>query len=421
MVKPVNRENEMMDRIARCGAVFARVLLVLGGGSCLGGSALPDMAPFSHEAYVWQRRWTSPVGAAVRKAADMVERWRVLGAVMDEKGRLKLMSPDWAALVASARPVIVVVRIDGPPERASPESVRADLLRLVALWRKQEGIRLVGVEIDHDSPTARLHDYSLFLAGLKEALGGTLPLSVTALPTWLASPDLSEVLAVADESVLQVHAVSRPRPGEGLFDVTTAMAWHKAFAARTTKPYRLALPTYGARVQRDAQGVVIAVESEGPAVTGGVSTEELLVDPTEIALLLRRLNRSHPDHFQGIVWFRLPTTADRRAWSLATLRGLIAGAMPQGGAEVRVEKSSIAGMVTFALVNPGQNDVRLPRRLGLPRDCILADGANDYEFDPSGPALVLTPGHDGMIHERRRLTVGWARCTLEAKDVDVQP
>ncbi|MDA4569495.1 DUF3142 domain-containing protein, partial [Escherichia coli] len=70
-----------------------------------------------------------------------------------------------------------------------------------------------------------------FLTALKNRLEPGTPLSITALPTWLNSPDLDALLKVPDESVLQVHAVLNPT--QGLFDAKRAQAWISAFAGRT--------------------------------------------------------------------------------------------------------------------------------------------------------------------------------------------
>jgi hypothetical protein len=65
-------------------------------------------------------------------------------------------------------------------------------------------------------------------------------LTVTALPTWLASPQLASLLAVADASTLQVHAVLDPRLG--LFDGERARDWMGQYAAQTRRPWHVALP-----------------------------------------------------------------------------------------------------------------------------------------------------------------------------------
>lgn len=164
--------------------VVARVLVFAMALTGLGSSAT-NPQPLVHDAYIWQRQWTPQVSAAVRQAADMVQGWRVLGAVMDKSGKLQPITPDWPALEESGRPIVVVVRMDGPMTRWDMEALLSQIHTLLERWRGQ-GARLAGVEIDHDSPTARLGEYGRFLARLKESLGPALPLSVTALPTWLS-------------------------------------------------------------------------------------------------------------------------------------------------------------------------------------------------------------------------------------------
>ena len=89
------------------------------------------------------------------------------------------------------------------------------------------------------------HSYAQFLVRLRAIPDIPRTLSITALPAWLSSPEIDRVIAAADEVVLQVHAVRAPT--SGLFDPALARSWIDEFGARTTKPFRVALPDYGAR------------------------------------------------------------------------------------------------------------------------------------------------------------------------------
>lgn len=56
---------------------------------------------------------------------------------------------------------------------------------------KEAGIKLAGIEIDFDAPTAKLVEYQQLLRTLRQNLPAELKLSITALPDWLNSPHLS--------------------------------------------------------------------------------------------------------------------------------------------------------------------------------------------------------------------------------------
>ena len=148
-----------------------------------------------------------------------------------------------------------------------------------------------------------------------------LPLSITALPAWLDSPELPALLSTVDSSVLQVHAVSDPR--RGLFDPDQARQWAKAWSRITSKPFYLALPAYGVALLPGAGGAPV-VESEVPIERGG-KRRELLADPQQLSRLGSELRNDPPAHLAGLIWFRLPLASDRRAWSLTTLGAVARG------------------------------------------------------------------------------------------------
>ncbi|PMZ64106.1 DUF3142 domain-containing protein, partial [Pseudomonas sp. GW247-3R2A] len=159
------------------------------------------------------------------------------------------------------------------------------------------------------------------LTHLRTALPTALPLSITALPAWLDSPELPALLATVDSSVLQVHAVSDPR--RGLFDPEQARKWVNAWSLITSKPFYLALPAYGVALLPGASGAPV-VESEVPVGRAG-QRRELLADPLQLSALAAELRADPPAHLTGLIWFRLPLAGDRRAWSLNTLRAVARG------------------------------------------------------------------------------------------------
>lgn len=361
-------------------------------------------APLTHDAYVWQRQWNAAVTAALSQSADTIRAWRVLAAQTDAHGRLQSVSIDRAALAATRRSVVLVVRIDGQLLQWDADALLAQVVGLRDAWR---GVPLAGIEIDHDCGTARLPAYADFLARLKHELGAT-PLSITALPAWLSSGELERVAAQADEVVLQVHAVQSPRAG--LFEPSLARTWIDRFAARVDKPFRVALPTYGSRVSWDGDGRVVAVESETPSLAGGTEASELIAAPAEVAKLLAGLREDPPNGLAGIVWFRLPTTQDTRAWSMPTWRAVMAGAPLKEALVAFFQPGSVPGAMDVVLRNDGELDARLPARIELPTGCAIADGVNGYALAYAQGRAFLRRDRDGWLRAHYQRAVGWVRC-----------
>jgi hypothetical protein len=370
------------------------------------------------DAYVWQRQWTPSLASAIAQSSDLVRAWRVLAAQSDAQGRLRPVAVDWAVLARSRRPVIPVIRIDGQLVQWDQETLLGDVDAITARWRDAP-VSLAGIEIDHDCGTARLPAYAQFLGALRARLDAALPLSITALPAWLASRDFDAVLAAADEAVLQVHAVRSPHAG--LFDAGLALQWTEELARRTSKPFRVALPAYGTRVSWRDDGGLLAVESETPLLAGGSSATDLMAFPQDVAALLRWLERAKPARLRGIVWFRLPTDDDNRAWSIETWRAVIRGEPLRGRVEALAEATGQPGLRNLVLSNPEDVDADLPQRVALPENCALADGINGYTLASTGAGLAVQRQRAGLLRAHHRQVIGWMRCAGEPRDFHVEP
>lgn len=367
----------------------------------------PAPAPLPHEAYVWQRQWTPAVVAALAQPDLPFAAWRVL-ALQVVGNRSVLATPDVAALAASARPVRLVVRIEGARMPIAVPALLAQLQPLLANWQAA-GVHLVGVEIDHDCASAALADYARWLAELRAALPAQLKLSITALPTWLDAPELDGVLAISDESVLQVHAVARPQ--QGLFDEKRALAWARRYAERTPRPFALALPAYGVRVATGDDGAVSAVDGEGEWDRAGPGAVELRAEPQQLAGFLAALRGARLAHLSAIVWFRLPVAGDRRAYSPGMLAAMIAGRPLR--AAFRAETLSAGNGSSDVFVHNVGNTDGPPPSVKLPEYCRFGDALGHYRLQRDGQALRLAPAADAWLRAGDRERVGWARCNQQ--------
>ena len=362
-------------------------------------------APLTHDAYVWQRQWTPALREAMSSSTDLVRSWRVLVAQADRNGAFHTFSPDRDALDRSGRPVVLVVRIDGRLASFDGQVLAERIAALTAGWPSTQ---LAGIEIDYDCPTSRLPAYTTFLAALRSRLGA-LPLSITALPTWIGSRDLDALLALSDESVLQVHAVQAPQTG--LFDPVVADRWLDEFATHTRKPFRVALPTYGSRVSWNEDGSLLAVESERAALAAGASSAELYAAPDTLMAFVAHLRKDRPRGLVGVVWFRLPTVDDTRAWSLATWRGVVLGQLDTRPLAITLQPGMTADApFEVMLENATATDAVPPQRVALPSSCDVADGIDGYRLQRIDNALELIADGARPLKAQTRRSIGWARC-----------
>lgn len=363
--------------------------------------------PLPNDAYIWQRQWTPALRRAVAQSEPGVRAWRVLAAEMDVRGQWRTFTPDWRALAASGKPVVAVVRIEGQLQQWDEHVLLTDVQAVLAQWRAQS-LPFAGVEIDHDCATSRLPDYAHFLQSLRPTLLSGERLSITALPTWLDSGELNALIAQADEAVLQVHAVQSPRAG--LFDPQRARSWLSLFAGHTDKPWRVALPAYGTRVSWNEQGGVSAIESERPSLIGSDGSSELFADPRVMQTFVAGMEADAPRGLAGIVWFRLPTGEDERAWSAASWHAVLGRVPLQARLQVSADRTDDPQRYDVRLSNTGSADLSLPALVRIEGACPAADGIEGYRLQRGASGLYLQRSRSGVLRAGRQLSIGWLRC-----------
>jgi hypothetical protein len=386
-----------MRFLSRLSALLATAMLL---SACEGQEA----APLDQQLYVWQRQWTPAHEPALKDSRSDFSTLRVLALQAFPGAGWRRARIDAALLKSDGRPLIAVIRLDGQLPTLDQQQVTAQILQLIADWQGQ-GLVLAGVEIDHDAGNARLAAYARFLSHLRATLPATLPLSITALPAWLDSPQLPALLATVDSSVLQVHAVSDPR--RGLFDPQQAQRWARAWSRVSPRPFYLALPAYGVALLPDATGAPL-VESEVTLERGG-ERREMRADPLQLSRLAKTLRAERPAHLAGLIWFRLPLANDRRAWSLTTLRAVARG--DALASDVRLSFSESAGLYDIRLSNPGNLDSPWPAQLIVKaRGCEGADALAGYSLQQGADLLTFTRLREGRLPAGGQRAIGWARC-----------
>jgi hypothetical protein len=105
--------------------------------------------------------------------------------------------------------VVRVETLDWPP------TLYAQVLADLARWR-QEGNRIVGLQIDFDARTIHLEDYAVFLEDPRRRLPGDCKLGITGLLDWSSHGDpqgLDALAGAVDEVVLQIYQGRNVIPG----------------------------------------------------------------------------------------------------------------------------------------------------------------------------------------------------------------
>ena len=406
------------DSDEQASAPADRPAVVIAPSKPLSTATAPVPVGITQSVYIWQRMWLPANLMALANSKPVFSEMRVLAA-QDTPGEgwfdAKVDLPSLAADGRSVRPVI---RLDGRVAALDAKAVAGRAHDVIAKWRAA-GAKADGVEIDFDCASARLGDYAKLLADVKAQLPKDATLSVTVLPAWIGSPGLDGVLAQADESVLQVHAVTDPK--HGLFDPKQARTWVDAFAKATGKPFRVALPAYGSALVVDADGKTLGVESEAALPQAGVRLE-LFADPEAVAGLVQELGKDKPAHFAGFVWFRLPLPGDRRAWPLATISAVIAGKPLHADWQPDISDGG-NGAFDVIVRNTGNIEAALPASVDIGgTGCTDADALPGYGIDKGKTGSRFVRETSATLPATQARPIGWVRCNhLMPADLHVHP
>jgi hypothetical protein len=397
-------------RIRSTGRLLA---LILGAGLLGTACDRGTSAPLAHYAYVWQREWTPATTDAMAQSAGFLGGWHVLLAETDGPEDWRSFMPRLPPAAPGQYSLTAVVRIDGRRQLEDADSL---IPRLTHLLDGQPPGQWRALEIDYDCPTRSLGVYADFLRRLRAGLPAGISLSVTALPAWLSSPRLADLLAVADESVLQVHSVLDPR--RGLFDADLARGWVASFARRSARPFFVALPDYGSRVGWDPAGRIVSIVSEQPSPLNGPGQQELLSRPGDVARFLGTYRQGHPANLRGMVWFRLPVAGDQRVWSLRTLEAVVRDQPLLVRRSVAIEPDGM-GAYQITIRNTGNIDGLVPRRVRT-HPCVAADAMAGYGVVHGTTSLSFVRQSDVLIRAGHSVAVGWTRCPVHAEDAYVE-
>lgn len=404
--------------------------------------------PLRHEAYVWQRAWTKPVREAVAQHGTNFAALTALKAEVswkDKKPQVVRVPVDHVALSNLHRPFGIALRIgpyagpfagapvsdparsNAPPQRAGSEtgapSAQADAITLflcdlaaaIVAEARTNHAELSELQIDFDCAESKLDGYRVWLTAIQQRVA-PLPVTITALPSWLDARAFKRLAAVATNYVLQVHSVERPKDMNAPFTLCeprAAQRWVET-AGRIGVPFRVALPTYGYVIAFDKTGKFIGLSAEGPRRTWpeGAQTREVFTDPLAMAWLVEGWKASRPAAMTGVIWYRLPVNVDNFNWRWPTLGAIVASRSLQEKSRVEPRRVE-AGLVEINLVNAGELD--LSSRLAVEvrwteARLVAGDALRDFELaDRRTSAARFQTTNSIRLPAGDFLTLGWLR------------
>jgi hypothetical protein len=378
-----------MKRII-AGALLA--VLVLTGAVLTLISGARSQGPLHHEVYVWQRVWTGPVRNAVTQQATNFTRIVPLKAEVtwkDKQPQLVRVALDYTTLANIRQPIGLALRV-GPYAGpfATNDAVAQFLVETafnITTEARSNGIALSELQIDFDCAESKLEGYQVWVEAIQRRVT-PLPVTITALPSWLNAGRFKSLAKMATNYVLQVHSLDRPRSVDAPFSLCDPAAARRAVerAGRIGIPFRVALPTYGYTLAFQAEGKFIGLSAEGPRPNwpSNAILREVSSDPLEISALVRGWTTSRPAAMGGVIWYRLPTSADRFNWRWPTLGAIVGARVPQE--RFRADARQVEPrLVEISLANTGELDLSSRLTVDVRWDnarLVAADALQDFDL-----------------------------------------
>jgi hypothetical protein len=382
---------------------------------------------------VWQRAWTAPVRDAIAQHASRFAGLTVLGAEVSWKeGQPQVIRVplDYSVLTNAPCPVGLALRIGACPASVATNDATTVFLADVAgsLIAEARSRRLAPreLQLDFDCAASKLDGYRAWVEAFRRK-AAPVPVSITALPSWLEQPAFKRLAATADGYVLQVHSLQRPRAPDAPFTLCDPAAARRAVerAAGIGIPFRVALPTYGYLTAFDAGGRFVGLSAEGPSQSwpAGVRVREVRANPVELAQLVQLWATNRPVGMRGVIWYRLPVADDILNWRWPTLGAILAERCPRESVRV-VTRRVEPGLVGISLVNDGELDIssRLSIRVRWQNARLVAgDGLRGFELVEGGPSTVTlqTRTKPWRLPAGETRVIGWVRLS-EDREVQIE-
>jgi hypothetical protein len=291
----------------------------------------------------------------------------------------------------------------------------ADLAVALVAAAQTNQINPVQLQIDFDCAESKLDDYRVWLLAVQTRLA-PLPVTITALPSWLESRAFAKLAATATNYVLQVHSLTRPAEINAPFSLCDAAAARRAVAraGELGVPFRVALPTYGYHVAFNAAGKFIGLSAEQDrAWPDGTQLREMRADPLAMSSLVKFWSTNAPPALRGVIWYRLPVVVDNLNWRWPTLGAIISGREPRENFHADARRVE-SGLVEVSLVNDGELD--LSSRLAIAVQwsdarLVAGDGLRGFELAEQNNSAAKFQNNQlsFRLPAGEKIIVGWLR------------
>lgn len=379
-------------------------------------------------AYVWQRDWNAPVARSLQEGRDVLAGCVVLGAEVEwRNGSPVPIRPkiDWEALRSFGKPVGLALRVAPYPGPFSGEGSVVASLRGVAQdllkEAKSAGVEVQEFQLDFDCAQKKLTGYAEWVKAVRKSIG-SVPLVITALPSWLSEPAFPSLAREAKRYVIQVHSVASPQGDEQtqICDPVQAKRWMEK-ASAIGLPFEIALPTYRSYVGYSPGGDLVGVASDSvrPSWPSGTRVKEYGLDAEAMAAMVKEWLVNRPAHAEGIMWYRLPVATDENNWRWPTLRAVMAGRSPHQTWTVRADGKIPAGSdspnpADLVLCNTGESDESPACRVEIrwEADVIpVAESLPGWEVQREKKSVVFfrAVGNARRLPPGEECAIGWLR------------
>jgi len=329
------------------------------------------------------------------------------------------------ALRGAGRRIGLALRIGVYPGPFKADDAQARVLTELAASLLADAasnqLAVAELQIDFDCAESKLDGYATWVKAIRRAVA-PVPVTITALPAWLKQSAFKRLIAAADGYVLQVHSLERPKAMGAPFQLCDPPAARRAVerAGRLSRPFRVALPTYGYVLGFSPGGQLVGISAEGPARSWPPDTRlrEIRADPEALAQLVDGWNRDRPSQLTGVIWYRLPVSTDRLNWSWPTLATVMSGKVPRPELRAEVRHPDPA-LSEIDLINVGTADSSQPVRITLRWQegrLVAADGLGGFDSNETGSNSVHFLSRNGLAPLRpgERRNIGWVRLNSRA-------
>ncbi len=143
----------------------------------------------------------------------------------------------------------------------------------------RDGAKVIGIQLDIDVPTRLLKRYEEVLRSVRAGLPPGTTVSITGLPTWMLSSELSEVLEATDFWIPQFYGAEIPDRVEKRVPISSPaiVARDVARARELGKPFYAGLAAYGYALLYSRDGVLMLMRGDiHPARIARDSNMELI-------------------------------------------------------------------------------------------------------------------------------------------------